>query len=271
MKLAVLKNNQLVTSVELTLSEQREEFFVGRAEDCHVRLNDPLLSRHHFVIIGDKNQWSIEKMTTVGDLSINGNEIHNGSIHNGDRINFSIYTLIPSIENKVIESVVKSGSELTQFDVLSHEPIIEDLSQTVVQSPNVMPMPQPEKIEEIVNEDIDLDPIEEEVSSSDVMDFNHDEDIIGSEIKEEDTNANFESTDTNVENDSSFQDDPGDINNQSQDNSDKTIVFNTFILTVIIFISRFIKIIMIRIRIAIYIFYIIRFLNFFIFLFNTCF
>ena len=52
MKLIVLKNNVPLSEVSVDTADFDEmyEIYVGRSEDCHVQIDDPLISRHHFVL-----------------------------------------------------------------------------------------------------------------------------------------------------------------------------------------------------------------------------
>jgi len=52
-----------------------EDFFIGRASDCHVRLYDPLVSRKHARVFSDAGAWRIEDLgsrngTTMNDESV---------------------------------------------------------------------------------------------------------------------------------------------------------------------------------------------------------
>jgi pSer/pThr/pTyr-binding forkhead associated (FHA) protein len=94
-KLIVLKNNILLSESSLDTSDSFEnyEFYIGRSEDCHVRIDDPLISRHHFIIKKDNDTWNIEKITTLGTIQINGSNIIKHRIQLNEEIKFGTYSL----------------------------------------------------------------------------------------------------------------------------------------------------------------------------------
>ncbi len=98
MRLAVLKNNVPIDTVlvETPDESERYEIYVGRAEDCHVRIDDPLISRHHLVISNDHNGWYCEKLTKLGTMNVNGKDTGKVNLSNGDEIKCGIYSLLVS-------------------------------------------------------------------------------------------------------------------------------------------------------------------------------
>ena len=65
MKLIVLKNNEPLTEYSLKEEDIQDvvEIYVGRSKDCHLYLEDPLISRHHFLIEKNSGNWNIKKIT----------------------------------------------------------------------------------------------------------------------------------------------------------------------------------------------------------------
>lgn len=98
MRLAVLKNNVPIDTVLVETPDESEtyEIYVGRAEDCHVRIDDPLISRHHFVIANDHNGWYCQKLTKLGTVTVNGKEDQKTSLRSGDEIKCGIYSVLVS-------------------------------------------------------------------------------------------------------------------------------------------------------------------------------
>ena len=74
MKLIVLKNNVPLSDVSLDTSDESEmyEIYVGRSEDCHVQIDDPLISRHHLVLKNQEGSWYCEKLSQLGIVIIQG-------------------------------------------------------------------------------------------------------------------------------------------------------------------------------------------------------
>ncbi len=75
MRLIVLKNHVPINEVLVETPDfnERYEIYVGRSEDCHVQIEDPLISRHHFVLKNENGKWLCEKLSQLGAVNINGN------------------------------------------------------------------------------------------------------------------------------------------------------------------------------------------------------
>lgn len=95
MKLIVLKNNQPINEVVLDFIDSygSYEIFVGRSDDCHVIIDDPLISRHHFVLKNEGDKWFCEKLSDLGVLIINGSLVSKHQVFGGEEIKFGPYTL----------------------------------------------------------------------------------------------------------------------------------------------------------------------------------
>ncbi len=98
MKLTVLKNHVPINDylVETPDINERYEIFIGRSEDCHVLIEDPLISRHHFVLKNENGKWICEKLSQLGVISVNGQNSGKMDIHEGDEIKFGSYSVIVS-------------------------------------------------------------------------------------------------------------------------------------------------------------------------------
>ncbi|MFL5783341.1 MAG: FHA domain-containing protein [Bacteriovoracaceae bacterium] len=98
MRLAVLKSNVPIDTVLVETPDvsERYEIYVGRAEDCHVLIDDPLISRHHFVISNDHNGWYCRKLSKLGTVTVNGKEAQNEPLSDGDEIKCGIYSVLVS-------------------------------------------------------------------------------------------------------------------------------------------------------------------------------
>ncbi|HLW57656.1 MAG TPA: FHA domain-containing protein [Bacteriovoracaceae bacterium] len=114
MKLIVLKNNVPLNEVVLDFVDSygSYEIFIGRADDCHVIIDDPLISRHHLVIKNQNDKWYCEKLSELGVLLINGSLITQAEIVGGEEIKFGPYTLIPvELPKKIEEKVEETPDE----------------------------------------------------------------------------------------------------------------------------------------------------------------
>lgn len=98
MRLTVLKNHVPINDVLVATPDihERYEIYVGRSEDCHVLIDDPLISRHHFVLKNETGKWYCEKLSQLGLVSINGSTSGKMEVHEGDEIKCGNYSLILS-------------------------------------------------------------------------------------------------------------------------------------------------------------------------------
>lgn len=98
MKLTVLKSNVPINEVAVDTPDimEKYEIYVGRAEDCHVRIDDPLISRHHFVLKNDQGNWTCEKLSQLGLVTVNGSVAQHAAIRAGDEIKCGAYSLLVS-------------------------------------------------------------------------------------------------------------------------------------------------------------------------------
>lgn len=123
MKLIVLKNNVPLNEVVLDFVDSygSYEIFIGRSDDCHVIIDDPLISRHHFVLKNQNEKWFCEKISELGTLLINGSLVSQAEIFGGEEIKFGPYTLIavdlPSTAAKENLSAEVQATPLTNEDI----------------------------------------------------------------------------------------------------------------------------------------------------------
>ena len=97
MKVTVLKNNQPLSEFSWPDTEIDEGFeaFIGRSEDCHVRIDDPLVSRHLLVLRFEHSHWVIEKLSDIGKMTVNGEPMSgHRQAQRADVIVFAPYTVV---------------------------------------------------------------------------------------------------------------------------------------------------------------------------------
>jgi pSer/pThr/pTyr-binding forkhead associated (FHA) protein len=95
-QLSVFKNDQKIVDIDLGKELNQNEqgplsFFLGRAKDCHVQIDDKAISRYLAKIVFEKGEWSIEKNSPDGMLLINGEILSKKQIKNGDVLNCRLY------------------------------------------------------------------------------------------------------------------------------------------------------------------------------------
>ncbi len=125
MKLIVLKNNLPLSDLSVDTSDVSEmyEIYVGRSEDCHLQINDPLISRHHFVVKNENASWVCEKLSQLGVITIQGTVVTKSSIQNGDEIKCGAYTFIVDDLSPNTKSIAKvaQSSDLVRGDLYSED------------------------------------------------------------------------------------------------------------------------------------------------------
>jgi len=134
-KLIVLKNNVPLdeVSVETTDLHEMYEIYVGRSEDCHVQIDDPLISRHHFILKNQDATWYCEKLTQLGAVTLNGAIVIKNPVQNGDEIKCGGYsviitglpTLSPGFQDMPTATPTLLVQEETQIVAppVAHEPV----------------------------------------------------------------------------------------------------------------------------------------------------
>lgn len=153
MKLTVLKNNSQIHDQSWSESEFEEgfELFVGRSEDCHIFLDDPLVSRHQLVIKHIDSKWVAEKLSELSLITVSG-KILEGTLDlkSGDIIAFPPYSIIigeiTSSSTQLVGSTVENDNPqetsslnmVTQTGMNDDLPAIEELEVTEVIKPDLI-------------------------------------------------------------------------------------------------------------------------------------
>ena len=145
MKLNVSKNNISVgefdLTSELTMAGQGLSFLIGRSKECHVCLDDKMVSREHAQLSFDGTSWKIKQTSEFGKVFVNGNDIDEVEVTNGDMLTIGPFSIIcfitpsvnkaPGHEETPVEEEVPSMTETIAVgsvdeDIVSDE--IEDLT-----------------------------------------------------------------------------------------------------------------------------------------------
>lgn len=225
MKLTVLKNNNPISEAIWPDTEVDEGFeaYVGRSEDCHVLIDDPLVSRHHLVLRFDKQAWHLEKLAQVSLITVNGQVIQTSNVvHEGDLVAFPPYAILleklphssaPQTMASASVTQTASMSLPTQTSFQDDIPSPAEMEATVFIPPETTKSVNPkvsdktqELVEDILSDDaptenLEAMPGEETAQPTDElggMDFGNEEQVIGSDEKSGDTQAeDSSSTDFN--------------------------------------------------------------------------
>ncbi|MGH8908747.1 MAG: FhaA domain-containing protein [Egibacteraceae bacterium] len=61
---------------------------IGRLPECDVTLDDPSVSRRHARIVRESNQWTVEDLGSTNGVRVNGEQISQRGLREGDRLEF---------------------------------------------------------------------------------------------------------------------------------------------------------------------------------------
>jgi len=117
------------------------KFLVGREEDCHLRPNSDLVSRHHCVFTSDEYSIRLRDLGSTNGTFVNGERIRGQVIlKEGDRVVIGKLEFDMVIRDPSMEETSTSLSQATQTDVVQPavpEPISAEkaASETLAEMP----------------------------------------------------------------------------------------------------------------------------------------
>lgn len=165
MRLTVLKNHVPTNEVlvETPDPNERYEIFVGRSEDCHVLIEDPLISRHHFVLKNENGKWFCEKLSQLGLVTLNGMSSGKMEVQEGDEIKCGAYS--------VLVSDVPSLHRISQPIYQATEPIYQPQYQAPAPKPAPMPIAAMAELDAMSEQSVPVSELEstEVLGSSDQL------------------------------------------------------------------------------------------------------
>lgn len=182
MKLIVLKNNVPLHEVSVDTADFDEmyEIYVGRSEDCHVQIDDPLISRHHFVLKNQNSNWYCEKLSQLGVVTLNGSLVTKNTLSNGDEVKCGAYSIIvadlPNLNLKPVPQMATADYSM---------PIQEESITQIIAPPKPQPKAAPVYEEPAVVEEVVAE--EEPAESLDSMD-----DLSSLDSLDDNNNSNFD-------------------------------------------------------------------------------
>ena len=119
----IFEKDDLITGAEL---------FIGRADDCHIVLPNNQISRHHIKLKVKDDGIYLDKLSNLGKVILNGNEVLSQKIENDDAVGVLDYSLIfKNIELNITEeeSFTQKMNSIPDDDL----PIMEDLKTEIFQ------------------------------------------------------------------------------------------------------------------------------------------
>ena len=136
-RLKVLSGNQ--EGSEIVLSDGK--FLIGREEDCHLRPNSELVSRHHCVIAKDEYALRLRDLGSTNGTFVNGERLKGGVVLNaGDRVS------VGQLEFEVVigDSVDSAATELPEIvDAAVEDTATVNATETATEIPVAPEQPAP--------------------------------------------------------------------------------------------------------------------------------
>lgn len=131
MKLSVRKGHQELlksdfSSEVLKAGKEGVTFLIGRSPDCHICLNDRLISREHASLKFQDGFWTVSLLSSFGKLTVNGEPTLQKKIQVGDTIEIPPFTINVEFVQPVVE-VLKPSIIVQPAPVVPIEPLAEDL------------------------------------------------------------------------------------------------------------------------------------------------
>ncbi len=140
MKLSVSRKNQPISVHDfsgLILSGQTTEsiFLIGRSIDCHVVLDEKLISREHSKLIYLAGKWRIERLSSDVPLLLNNNSINKEYLTNGDTISIGEFVLSVSLPEVLSEST----KNIPDSYIAPIEPVVAVPAKPVFEPQEILP------------------------------------------------------------------------------------------------------------------------------------
>jgi pSer/pThr/pTyr-binding forkhead associated (FHA) protein/tetratricopeptide (TPR) repeat protein len=151
MKLSVSKNNipfeDFDLTSELTIAGQGLSFLIGRSDECHVCLDDKMVSREHAVLEFNSDTWKIKQLSEFAPLYVNGNLVSESPLQNGDMIMVGPFSAIcfitpvviptsPTSMDKTEEPVLEEAPSMTETVAVSSEEIQDSVDEDLTSEEN---------------------------------------------------------------------------------------------------------------------------------------
>jgi len=245
-KLSVLRNNQLEVDYETPILKEDDsyEIYLGRSDDCHILLDNHLISRHHALILLRRGNWILEVLSDFGGVTINGANVDKQEIKNGDKIVINDYILnVSDINFEKPEEISTKIEKPPEKDItpVQDQDSAQDLGNDDTHSDDELIETKETKIIDESIEDSGDEIVEDEFSDDDsfddavVADDEPDDGVVTDDDEfKEDQGEGFENgVVTNDDVGEGFSDDFGqdqdsELNDTGLSDSDSTGVFSGF-------------------------------------------
>ncbi|PIP92641.1 MAG: hypothetical protein COW00_01285 [Bdellovibrio sp. CG12_big_fil_rev_8_21_14_0_65_39_13] len=227
MNISVSKDNQIVLNIDLSqevssLGNSEAVFYIGRAKDCTIVLDDRTISRVHAELHYGNRQWKLIASSGFGSLLVNGQPIQDKVLEPGDSASCGPYILnfqFSHSENVPVAEEIVEEAEVE--DLIEVEDASPEMTETFIEE-----APQ---VEMITEEDAGL--VQEEEFDDDFGD-NVQEEAVDDSFGEE--TSEISSEDATDEDDISFDNGDEDFaiipeDDEGDDLNESTRVLQTFV------------------------------------------
>lgn len=158
MKLSVRKGHQELlksdfSSEVLKAGKEGVTFLIGRSPDCHICLNDRLISREHASLKFQDGFWTVSLLSSFGKLTVNGEPTLQKKIQVGDTIEIPPFTInVEFVQQNIVPQVVQNSLPSRTFTP-TPEPIPTPPKEEDLDFPEEI-KPLKSELEVIVEEEI---------------------------------------------------------------------------------------------------------------------
>ena len=133
-----MKKNQLISETdlsELVLDGKFAEtvFLIGRSKECHIVLDDKLISREHSKLTHLNGKWRIDRLSEDTPLLLNNEAVESGYVSSGDTISVGPFVIefeIPESKTIIVSQEVSKPADAPK-PALSQEKTAEISFQAV--------------------------------------------------------------------------------------------------------------------------------------------
>jgi pSer/pThr/pTyr-binding forkhead associated (FHA) protein len=151
-KLVVANGKQAGTEIPVKATK----FIIGRNEDCQLRPQSPLVSRHHCAILVEENSAAIEDLGSTNGTFLNGEKLAGRrELKTGDRIKVGLLELevrVPVAVGGTPKSKIQSVQEAAARTAASNAAVEDDLDISrwfSDEEDNALSVPPPTKKQDI--------------------------------------------------------------------------------------------------------------------------
>lgn len=107
LKLELFREGEFIREVPV----EDGEMWLGRDEDCVIRLDDRAISRKHALFRSKNQNLEVEKKSKFGQLKVNGKPVDHVALSGGERIEFGPFELRVKIEKEEVIATVTAAPE----------------------------------------------------------------------------------------------------------------------------------------------------------------